>query len=113
MQAKTISALIAVTMSLVPFPIQAQSSGSDLRAGVTFEVRIGLLEGQTPVVSVKPGQRQIVLELPEDASIPEDFESASGGLLRAAEVTPLGDGRVRVVLHLARGLLEEFRVDVG
>ena len=51
MQVKTIAALVAVTMCVATLSIQAQSQGADLRAGVTAEVRIGFLEGQTPAVS--------------------------------------------------------------
>ena len=69
MQKTAIAALVAVTTCLVTIPIQAQSGGADLRTGTTAEVRIGLPEGPASAVSVKPSQEQIVLELPEDASL--------------------------------------------
>jgi polysaccharide export outer membrane protein len=112
MRVTKVATLVAVVVSLSVVPAAAQTGG-DARIGATASIRIGLPENPAPIVSVTPGEGHVVVVLPIEADLPADLESASGGLLRGAEVMPLDDGRQRVDLLLARGLLDEVRFEPG
>lgn len=84
--------------------------GSD--AEVTAEIRITLPDGPLPSVSVSPGREHIVLDLPSGARYPADFVTSSGGMLRDGKVQ-LVDGRARIVLELALGLLDRVDFEPG
>lgn len=80
-------------------------------SGAIAEIRIELPPGADPRVSVQPGLRQVLVDLPRGSVFPLDLYSTSGGLLRGGEVTTLSDERVQLRLDLSAGLLD--RVDYG
>ncbi|NIM62817.1 MAG: hypothetical protein GTO30_14585, partial [Acidobacteria bacterium] len=102
---------IAVIVVLAAAPVGAQSPRLSDAERTTAELFIGLPAGGDPRVSVEPGDRLVVLELPRGSEFPLDFAAASGGLLRRGEITPLDGDRVRLELELARGVLE--RIEYG
>ena len=79
----------------------------------TVDIRISLPEGVDAEVSVSPRDNRVLLELPRGAVFPLDFAASSGGLLRGGEVVPIDNGRVRLELELAQGLLHriDFETD--
>lgn len=78
------------------------------RGDTTAEIRIALPDGIRPSVSVSPGQGAIVLDLPEGAEFPEDFNASSGGML-GGHTVETSDGRVKLEIDQLQGTLE--RVD--
>ncbi len=103
--------LLLAILALGAVPSLAQGSRSDDR--VTAAIQIRLPAGVEPNISIEPGDRIITLILPRGAQFPLDFAAISNGLLRAGEVTPLGDGQVKLDLRLGQGALEriEFASD--
>jgi polysaccharide export outer membrane protein len=65
-----------------------------------------------PHVSVSPGRERILLDLPQGARYPSDFVTSSGGMLREAKVQ-VADGRVKIELELALGLLHRVDFEPG
>ena len=84
----------------------AQGMRADDR--VTAEIQIRLPDGVAPAISIEPGARIVTLVLPRGSQFPLDFAATSNGLLRGGEVTPLGDGQVRLDLKLGQGALERI-----
>jgi polysaccharide export outer membrane protein len=76
--------------------------------GLTAAVEIRLPDGIEPVISIEPGGRIISLVLPRGAQFPLDFAAASRGLIRTGEVTPMGEGHVKLDLILAQGALQRI-----
>jgi len=85
---------------------RAQSSSGDDSYRTSAEIRINLPDGVEPHVTVWPGTQRVVLELPQDSVYPLDFQASSGGLLRKGEVHALDNGRMRLELDLAMGVLD-------
>jgi polysaccharide export outer membrane protein len=84
----------------------AQLPGAPEAVRGSAEVRIELPQGTAPRVSVSPGARQVLVDLPRGAVFPLDLSGSSGGLLRGGEVTALDEDRVQLRLDLALGLLD-------
>jgi len=105
--------LAVLAISLAALPAVGQTTGDDAPIGATAEIRIGLPESPVPIVTITPGEGLVIVELPADAQLPLNIESASGGLLRESEILPLDGGRQRLELHLARGLLDQVRFEPG
>lgn len=76
------------------------------------EIRIDLPDA-APQISVLPGARHVLLELPRGSIFPLDLSGSSGGLLSGGEVTPLGEDRVQLRLELALGLLNRVDYEPG
>lgn len=98
--------LLFAVAALGAVPSFAQGSRSD--EGVTATIQIRLPPGIEPDISIEPGDRIITLILPRGAQFPLDFAATSNGLLRAGEVTPQGDGQVKLDLKLGQGMLERI-----
>jgi len=84
----------------------AQQSRPDERTTATVEIR--LPAGVEPNISIDTSGRVITLILPRGAQFPLDFATTSNGLLRGGEVTPQGDGQVKLDLKLGQGTLERI-----
>ncbi len=89
--------------------VEAQQSRSPDR--VTAKVEIRLPDGVAPEISIEPGERIITLILPRGSQFPLDLAAASNGLVRGGEVTPMGDGQVRLDLRLDQGVLERIEYE--
>jgi len=98
--------LILAVAAIAAAPSFAQEAASDDRATATIQIR--LPDGIEPTISVEPGERIIALILPRGSQFPLDFAATSNGLLRGGEVTPQGDGRVKLDLKLGQGTLERI-----
>jgi len=103
--------LLLAVAALGAVPLFAQGTPGDERIAATIQIR--LPAGIEPEITIEPGDRTITLILPRGAQFPLDFVSTSNGLLRGGEVTPLGDGRVKLDLRLGQGTLEriEYALD--
>lgn len=74
-------------------------------------IRIELPAGSNIPVSVTPGSKHVLVQLPRGAVFPLDLSSSSGGLLRGGEVTQLDGDRVQLKLDLAAGLLDRVEYE--
>jgi len=103
--------LLLAVAALGAVPSFAQGAPGDEQVTATIQIR--LPAGIEPEITIEPGDRTITLILPRGAQFPLDFASTSNGLVRGGEVTPLGDGRVKLDLRLGQGMLEriEYALD--
>ncbi len=94
-------------------PVRAQFEQSHERPEVTAQIEIQLPEGQTPFVTVSTTENRISLDLPAGAIVPMDLAAASGGFIRFGRMMDQEDGRSRLELQLAQGLLDriDYRPD--
>ncbi len=102
-------AMLVTVLAIGAMPLAAQESRSADR--VTATVQIRLPDGVAPKITIEPGERLIALFLPRGAQFPLDLAAASNGLLRGGEVTPMGDGQVRLDLRLDQAVLERVEYD--
>jgi polysaccharide export outer membrane protein len=98
--------LVLCSLALLVSTAHAQYEERPKEAQHSVAIQIDLPPDTTPLVSVSPGSRHVMVELPRGAIFPLDLSTASGGLLRGGEVTPLGEERVQLRLELAGGLLD-------
>jgi polysaccharide export outer membrane protein len=89
-------------------PAEAQNTRFAVDPGTTAEIRIELPPEATPQVSVQPGSRQVLVDLPRGSVFPLDLSSTSNGLLRGGEVSTINDERVQLRIDLASGLLDRI-----
>ena len=102
-----------VVLASVPIAVQAQEAAVREERTTTAEIRIELPEGAGRDVAVEPSDRRVLIELPRGSRFPLDFQTSSGGLIREADVEPVGDERVRVELTLAAGYLARVAFESG
>lgn len=111
MRKETVSALVLGSLLLASATAVAQDTTDPPAFKSSAEIRVQLPPGGSGPVSVIPGDRQVLLELPRGAVFPLDLSSSSGGLLRGGEVLPMGADRVRLRLDLAVGLLDRVEFE--
>ena len=92
-------------------PARAQGEATDEAAGA--QLRIRFPPGVVAEVSVETGDHIITLLLPRGSQFPLDFAAASNGLVRRGQVTPMGDGQLKLDLELDQGELDriDYRPD--
>lgn len=95
--------VLILALLVVGLPALADSADPP---GSVAEIRIELPAGNTGKISLAPGRRMVVLELPRGSIFPLDFSGSTGGLLRGGAVSVLSEDRVRLELNLAHGLLD-------
>lgn len=91
--------------------IPARAADQDPASSDSSEVRIVLPDGGPHAVSVSLEGGGVSVDLPAGSAIPFDLERAGGGLLRGGDVTQQPGGRVRLLLRMATGLLEQVRYE--
>jgi polysaccharide export outer membrane protein len=73
------------------------------------EIHIRIPAGEAPNVSLEPSDASVVLDLPSSAVYPSDFESASGGIVRAVEMAlSLAEGYLARIAFDAEGVVLVF-----
>ena len=104
--------LLALILALLVVGSPGLADAAD-PPGSVAEIRIELPAGNTADISLAPGRRTIVMELPRGSIFPLDFSGSSGGLLRGGAVSIVSEDRVRLELDLAHGLLDnvEYQSD--
>jgi polysaccharide biosynthesis/export protein len=107
---RTLGALL-VSLALSAPAVASEPSEDPEDGGAKVDVRIELPKGPAPKVSVTLGEGGVSLDLPRGVTYPMDIVSASGGLLRDVQVTPVSAERIRLDLKLAAGLIGGFAVD--
>jgi len=107
---KTLLLLIGLGWLLGAAPAGAQYPDEEAYR-TSVQIRITLPDDAEPLVAVSPGAQRISLELPRGSAFPLDFSESSGGLIRDGKVMPLDDGRVRLDLDLAMGVLDRIEYE--
>ena len=101
-------ALLICLVAALGSAAEAQNTRFAVDPGATAEIRIELPPGATPQVSVQPGSRQVLVDLPRGSIFPLDLASTSNGLLRGGEVKSIDAERVQLRIDLAGGLLDRI-----
>lgn len=111
MTKRILAAIVIVWIAGAFVSAATPQSGEAYRTSA--EIRINLPEGVDPTVEVYPGSSHIIVELPQGSQFPMDFSASTGGLIRSGNVTTVSEGRVRLDLDVALGLLNRVVYEPG
>jgi polysaccharide export outer membrane protein len=105
--------MIATALLLAVGAVVGQTADGEGPSGTSATIRLELPPDGPGNVSLIPGTARVVLELPAGVQYPLDFTVASKGLVRDSKVAPIDDGRVRLELELAAGILDRVEYEPG